>query len=51
MLPFTVLYGAPSGPIFPREYPAKDAVAGKLPTDNATLEDTARELLSGSPSG
>lgn len=51
MLPFVVLYGAPCGPVFPREYPAKDAVVGKLPTVNATLEDTAKELLSGSPRG
>lgn len=51
IFPVTVLYGAPAGPIFPKEYSAKDAVNGKSPTVRAALEDIAKELLSGSPNG
>ena len=51
IVPFVVLYADPEGPMFPREYPASDAVAGKAPTARAALDDTANELLSGSPNG
>jgi hypothetical protein len=41
----------PLGPILPKEYPASDAVSGKLLVSNVTLAETANDELICEPIG